>query len=52
VLLLLLLLMMMLRSVTIRGLYGPGRPSARPGPARFVREYGGHIKLCISDFYG
>ena len=26
------LLMVMLRSVTIRGLYGPDRPSARPGP--------------------
>ena len=49
-LLLLMMTIMMLRSVTIRGLYGPDRPSARP--ARSVQEYSGNFKLCINDFYG
>ena len=35
-LLLMMMTMMMLRSVTIRGLHGPGRAARRPGPARPV----------------
>ena len=49
-LLLLLMTIIMLRSVTIRGLHGPG--TRRPGPARTAREYSGDIKLCINEFCG